>query len=211
MKQLSLPPNPYFSIHNPVLSSIPTEVLAEMLNVLLPFLCIGFSILWSSLPELSPTMSQSLAGLDIEALRETINASSQEIGRATDVLEAAEVAQNPSLSMLLTLGLVLLLIFVFVSRILVRALWRSAWTYLMETQDQRIGADGTPAPRGPAAPGLPNDDNDAQKEKLRKQIRKALALLLKKFCKHYCGGMGFFLRQILRKRQRKLRLSRICG
>ena len=56
-------------------------------------------------------MSQSLAGLDIEALRETINASSQEIGRATDVLEAAEVAQNPSLSMLLTLGLVLLLIF----------------------------------------------------------------------------------------------------
>jgi len=60
----------------------------------------------------------------------------------------------------------------------------------MERQDQGIGADGTPAPRGPAAPGLPNDDNDAQKEK-KKEREFVNALLLKKYCKHYCGGMGF--------------------
>lgn len=63
MRQLSLPPNPYFSIHHPVFSYIPTGVLAEMRNVLLPCLCIGFSIWWASRPEQSPTMMVGLQSL----------------------------------------------------------------------------------------------------------------------------------------------------
>ena len=60
----------------------------------------------------------------------------------------------------------------------------------MERPGQGISADGPSAPRGPAEPGVP-DENHPEKERLRKQIRKALVLLLKKFCRRYCKGMGF--------------------
>lgn len=66
MRDFRLSPNPYFSIHDPVFyslfSSTPTGVLAEMWNVLLPCKCVGCSIWWASLPELSQTISQPSAG-----------------------------------------------------------------------------------------------------------------------------------------------------
>lgn len=67
------------------------------MHVLLPCLCLGCSIWWSSLPELGQTISQPSSGLDIEGLREAINAASQEVGEASaykEMIEAAEGAQN---------------------------------------------------------------------------------------------------------------------
>ena len=47
----------------------------------MPCLYIGVAIWAASLPEIIQPLSKSTAPLDIEGLRETINASSQEIGR----------------------------------------------------------------------------------------------------------------------------------
>lgn len=63
-------------------------------------------------------------------------------------------------------------------------------SFFMERPGQRIGADGPSAPRGPAEPGAPEDDN-AEKERLRKRIRKAFVQLLRQFFYRYCKGMGF--------------------
>ncbi|KAF3452258.1 hypothetical protein FNV43_RR08356 [Rhamnella rubrinervis] len=59
----------------------------------------------------------------------------------------------------------------------------------MQSPDQGISAAGPSAPRGPAEPGAPNDE-DREKEVLRKRIRQAFALLLKKYRSRYCKGMG---------------------
>ena len=71
----------------------------------------------------------------------------------------------------------------------------------MERPGQRIGADGPSAPRGPAEPGAPEDD-DAEKERLRKKIRKAFVQLLRQFFYRYCKGMGFCGRYCSRGRER---------
>ena len=92
MKELIISPNSYFSIKNPVFFSISTEVLAEILNVLLSCLYIGFSIWWALPPEVS--LSQLLTtptGFEImEGLRKTVEV----LISALEEGEAAERAKN---------------------------------------------------------------------------------------------------------------------
>lgn len=73
LQEFSLSRNPSsFFIHNPffssLFSSISTVVLVDMLNILLPCLCVGCSIFWALLPEASlrdvlcpPTPSELLS------------------------------------------------------------------------------------------------------------------------------------------------------
>ena len=77
-------------------------------------------------------------------------------------------------------------IFVFVSRILVRAWQKSqrAYTHLMERQAPRIGIAGPSAPDR----GVPDSEDD--RERQRAKIRRMIALTLRRYCAHYCGGRG---------------------
>ena len=80
-------------------------------------------------------------------------------------------------------------IFVFVSRILVRALWQKksqrAYTHLMERQAPRMGI------AGPSASDRGVPDSEDKRERLRARIRKMIAEALKQYCSTYCKGMGF--------------------
>jgi len=95
---LIISPNSYFSIKNPVFLSISTEVLAEIWNVLLFCLYIGFSIWWALPPEVS--LSQLLTtptGFEImEGLRKTVEVliSALEEGEAANMPPEAKLSMK---------------------------------------------------------------------------------------------------------------------